>query len=44
MQYQWNHCLTKLTWTWQSTSVTEYLWAVIGLMATGWFLATLRRS
>lgn len=33
-----------LVWNWQSTSMSEYLWTIIGLLATGWFLATLRRA
>lgn len=33
-----------LVWNWKSTSMTEYLWTIIGLMATGWFLSTLRRA
>ena len=44
MQNCWNHTLTHLTWTWHSVSPTDYLWAVIGLLATGWLLSTLRRS
>lgn len=44
MQHCWIYMLTHLTWAWQSVSVTDYLWGVIGLLATGWFLSTLRRS
>ena len=33
-----------LVWTWKSMSMTEYLWIIIGLLATGWFLSTLRRA
>ncbi len=35
---------SHLVWTWKSTSMTEYLWIIIGLLATGWFLSTLRRA
>ncbi len=44
MQHTWNYLLTHLTWTWHSLSGTNYLWGVIGLLATGWCLSTLRRS
>jgi hypothetical protein len=43
MQYSWNSVVTHLTWTWHSISLTDYWWAIIGLLATGWFLSTLRR-
>lgn len=35
---------SHLIWTWKSTSLTEYLWILIGLLARGWFLSTLRRA
>ncbi len=40
----WMNLNTHLVSTWKSTSMTEYLWTMIGLLATGWFLATLRRA
>lgn len=35
---------SHLVWTWKSTSMTESLWTIIGLLATVWFLSTLRRA
>ena len=43
MQHNLINWLTKLPWIWQSLSTIDYLWSVIGLLATGWFLSTLRR-
>lgn len=44
MQNSWNYLLTHLTWTWHSLSGTDYLRGAIVLLATGWFLSTLRRN
>lgn len=33
-----------LVWNWKFTSMTEYLWGIIGLLAMGWFVSTLRRA
>jgi hypothetical protein len=40
----WMMLNSQLVWTWKTTSMTEYLWTIIGLRATGWFLSTLRRA
>lgn len=44
MHSYWMMLNSHLVWNWKSTSMTEYLWAIIGLLAAGWFLSTLRRA
>ncbi len=44
MNSWWMMLNSQLVWTWKTTSMTESLWTIIGLMATGWFLSTLRRA
>lgn len=44
MQLNSMNLITKLAWIWQSLSTIDYLWSIIGLLAAGWFLSTLRRS
>lgn len=44
MHSSWMMLNSYLVWTWKSTTTTDYLWAIIGLMAMGWFLSTLRRA
>ena len=40
----WMNLNSHLISTWKMTSMHDYLWTMIGLLATGWFLATIRRA
>ncbi len=44
MSNYWMSLMSHLVSTWKSTSITDYLWTMISLLATGWFLATIRRA